>query len=155
MKKTILISLAVLTLIGWSFASDYLQLNKTEYISITTVEDAGGSVRNVNTFGITPVYGYKTLISEIILSDAIPAHAGLGNIDTAWIKVQGSIGENYFMIDSNEFEGFPCTLLTVISDDVGDTLLRSSIRAHITISDSLGDTVGTFTYPVKYNVYMK
>lgn len=123
---------------------------------VVTTDDGGDSTTGELSIYLGKTRGFDNLYSSVIIDNAYPAYAGLGNLDSAWLGLwtYDADGREY-IIDSVSKAGLPCTLLTTLHSNVGDTLMRHFLRIDARMYDSLGDSSFTANFRVNYKVKLK
>ena len=155
MKRFYLIVLCILSAVFMIAAGEYLKHDNAGTLSVLT-DGGGDSTTGSGSFFVGETRGFTGLYAQIIISPAFPTQAGLGNADTGWVWLY-TIGDggNSYLVDSAWSAGLPCTLLTVLHSNVGDTLLRDMLRIDVEIEDTLGDDTSTVLYPVAWKIKLK
>ena len=154
MKKLIVLFIISLAVMVYATA-DFREHKGVQQISVST-DSAADSTNATGTFGSFITDGYSTLQADIVIGNALPTYAGLGNIDSAWIRLytRSEYGSN-IVIDSVSGAGLPVTMTTSLHSNVGDTLIKKYLSIGYTIYDSLGDTTIAVNYPIKYSIKLK
>lgn len=155
MKTKIILSVLLCVSFMLLAAGEYRRYGDTKQITVVT-DSAGDSTYASGNFGVGMVYGFNTLHGRVIMENAKPNPAGLGNADSAWLWLYTyMINGDLILVDSAVKNALPCTLTTVVHSNVGDTLLRSYLQIAYAVYDSLGDTLATVEYPIKYDITLK
>ncbi len=157
MKNAIFL-LVTLTIAGLlaapvAYSGDYLPL-KLQSTADFNVDSTADWSTDSGTIGIGPTMQYDHLDGYFVLGEP-PATTGLGNADSAILKLYSVGPVARYVIDSVVCTTVPCTLGVTVHENVGDTLLKRTIELYWWISDSLSDSSFTVSYPVWWDVVLK
>ena len=120
----------------------------------TTLNATSKSVDTANiNIGLT--YGFNSMQAKFYLSEEQHAESGLGNSDSAWIILIGILAGDEYEIARDSANALPCSLITYIADDVGDTLLKPELLLRVIWTDSLTDTTFNVDYPISWDINLK
>ena len=151
--------LAFLTLVMFGLligAGEYRRLSGVEIVTVTLDSAASDSTIHHDTMFVGTCAGWRTLQSKIVLGDERSSHAGIGNDDSGKIWLYTIFGGHRYTVDSVFDEGLPCSLITMLHSNVGDSLLKDFIAFDIEVYDSMAaDTVMTIDYPVTWEMILK
>lgn len=148
-------------------AGEYRTYNDDRQIVIntdTTSATGGDSTRYDSTFYVGPTYGFKSLKARLILNKGASQHGtGSGNSgedDSGWVWLYSHFDGVLTLLDSVVKADIPCTLITWLADDVGDSVLGDGLAIKWEIYDSIGDTlgvnlIGKNNYSLHYKILLK
>jgi|GEM_PF-6461818 len=154
MKRIMLLVIvgAALLLLG---AGEYKKIYGEFPIPVTT-DGAGDSTESAGVYRIGRVEGFcNSIMAMLILQPGSPPYAGLGNDDSAIVRLSTTFGDSLHRLDSANCASLPCTLYYASTATALDTLLKDNLEVEWYIVDSLGDTALSVNYMMRYDVTLK
>ena len=121
----------------------------------TTQENVVSISTDSGTVYLSLTRGYKHIDGRLILRSSSSGYGGLGNADSAIVKIYTSGPTGRFILDSSVCPQVPCTCDVMIHYAVGDTLLRRQLEFYWYINDTVSDTDLTVYYPAWWDLQLK
>ena len=134
----------------------YANALDTAQDTLTTADNATSTCADTGWVEVGPVYGFKTVKGEIMFKPGLVKHTGAATSCSTylWLYTDGPAGLKVIAADSVE-DLDSLRLPVTVHSNVGDTLLRNTLRLRWRYYDTLSDTTYEQRHPLEVDVTLK